>query len=104
MCGGTVTGDADAARSLVTLLEGYCGNTNLTSKDLRRLIRENWTIIKVLAHQIHDEETSRETVRRQSAKNIAELDAEGIMRITEGKGTSEIKHSFRIITEAMEKA
>lgn len=58
---------SDAAMELAKLLS--IGHVEY-DQHLRRMIREHWSKVKMLAHQIHDEETSTEARISRAAQAL----------------------------------
>jgi hypothetical protein len=73
MCGPTHPSPRDAATELAALINTYCERgVTITAGEIRKLVRDKWDSIKVLAHAVHGEETSE--FRRQQRRCCAELD------------------------------
>ena len=100
MCGGgsgvsEYKEKKDAAQELSDLIyhSGYM------AEGLRNLLRLNWPKVARLAHQIHNEETSPDAALKRAAKNVAALNADGIMRVVNGDAAEDVIASFKLLAK-----
>lgn len=110
MCGTpiyTQTKQMDPALELALLLtDEFLLSHQLSTIDIRSLIRTNWDRLAKLAHAIHNEETAaKEANLRLSVRNILALSEDGLVNVVKGvaDGSPRILNDFLIVAEAIKR-
>ena len=91
MCTGVYLGKSDPAAELAHLF-GVC-----TADSIRDHIRTHWELIIRLAHQIHDEETSKDCELKRAAELISNLSATRILSTVRLDDSPQIIEAFKLL-------
>ena len=96
---GVKIGEIDPRPSvrLANLLARYMKHGSIGSESVREMIRDDWSKLCALAHQVHDEENSDQKKLERAAVAVSRLDSEGLMIVVNGNGHPEVVENFKLL-------
>lgn len=93
-------GKEDAAVMLAGILSSAVSpSTYFSAHDVRKLISTKWERIKVLAHKIHEEETSEARRLDEAVRNVATLGEYGIRNIINGTASADAVAAYKLVAK-----
>jgi len=100
MCtfGYSAKNEEDVAYALALVLNAACSGT-MSPLQLRKLIATRWDRICVLAHKIHDEETSEARKLEEAITQFARLGTDGIRNVISGNAASDVIAACKLVAK-----